>query len=518
MAARPKRKGFFSRLRLPVAKEYVYPSPRTGMFLVGGVGALLVLGLFSANAFLQQGALVSNGPLSSNHASFGGDCQACHTPFQAVTDAKCSVCHEKYGDEVGVHTFASHYLYRSGDFTRVVPQPDEPECFACHSEHVGRDAPITQVADALCLQCHAFGSFNEDHPEFDAVADSLEDPNLKFPHTLHVSEVSDREDLVDLEQACLYCHNADDEGRNFQPISFEQHCDACHLTTSVATPWLPVASGEAAGVLTLESLRAGGRPGSLWTYYTNPGEFQDRAGTVRKTPVYHQDRWVIENLRRLRRLLYPSTGLADLLQASGDVDERDAGKLYAEALATLRGYAEELRASPDRGVQRELAQVEELLAEVERRLRDPYAPLDETKFAVSRAGRDTSLTADEVRAFERVAGQLTQPCRQCHVVENATIVRAKADQRTLTRAEFDHSAHITTTRCLDCHNAIPIRQFHAADAVPPPERDRAEIQNLPSIETCFTCHDDGKAANTCVTCHLFHPDKSQHSNLLLYLE
>lgn len=518
MTAKPKRKGFFSRLRLPVAKEYVYPSSRNGMFLVGGVGALLVLGLFSFNAFVQKGALVSNGPLSSNHASFGGDCQTCHTPFEAVTDDKCSVCHEKYGDELGVHTFESHYLYRSADFTRVVPQPNEPECFACHNEHVGRDAPITEVADALCLQCHDFGSFNTGHPEFEAVADSLEDPNLKFPHTLHVNEVSGREDLVDIEQACLYCHNATDDGTSFQLISFDQHCDTCHLTTSEATPWIPVASGDGVGVLTLESLRSDGRPGSLWTYYTNPGEFQDRGATVRKTPVYHKDRWVIANLQRLRRALYPSTGLADLLQASGDVDDREARALYDEALATLRSYAEELRSSPERTVQRELAQVEDLLAIVERQLRDPYAPLDETKFTISVAERDTSLTDEDVRVYDRVVAELTQPCQQCHYVENATIVRAKADQRTLIRAEFDHGAHITTTRCLECHSAIPIRKFNATDSTPPPEEDHAAIQNLPSIETCFTCHDSGKASNSCVTCHLFHPDKSQHSNLLLYLE
>ena len=513
-----RTKGFFSRMKLPVAKEYVYPSSRNMMFVVGGVGALLVLGLFAFNAVVQQGELVSNGPLSSNHAAFGGDCQTCHTPFSDVSSDKCAVCHEKYGDELGVHTFASHYLYRSGDFTRLVPAAHEPACFGCHTEHVGRDNPITAVADAMCQQCHEVESFDA-HPEFDAVVDSVgEDGGLKFPHTHHVNEVRDREDLADIEQTCLYCHNATEGGTGFQPISFDQHCDTCHLTTSDATPWVTTASADGPGVLTLEALRAQQRPGSLWAYYTNPNEFQNRGGAVRKAPVYHRDPWVLENLRALRQELYPSTGLADLLRASAGVDPRDAHTLYEEALATLEGYAEELRSVPDRRVQRELAEVEEILRVVRQRLRDPYAPLDETRFTVSPAARDTALTAAQVQAYDRVVDQLTEPCQTCHYVEEATIVRVREDQGDLNRAEFDHGAHITTTRCLDCHNAIPIRQHAATETVAPEAEDHAGIRNLPSIETCQTCHDDGKAANTCVTCHLFHPDKSQHANLLRYLE
>jgi hypothetical protein len=514
-----RNKGFFSWLKLPVAKEYVFPSSRNMMFLVGGVGAALVLGLFAFNAAVQDGQLVSNGPLSSNHAAFGGDCQTCHTPFADVSSDKCAVCHEKYGDDLGVHTFASHYLYRSGDFTRLVPNANEPACFGCHTEHVGRDNPITAVADGMCQTCHEIDSFNEGHPDFDAVVDdAAEEGGLKFPHTRHVNAVRDRENLADIEQACLYCHSATDDGTGFQPISFDQHCDTCHLTTSDATPFVTTASAEGPGVLTLEALRAEGRPGSLWTYYTNPNEFQNRGDAVRKTPVYHRDPWILENLRALRQQLYPSTGLADLLRASGDIEPREARELYEEAIATLEGYADELRAVPDRAVQRELADVERLLTVVRQRLRDPYAPLDETKFLVSPAERDTALTRDQVQAYDRVVNQLTQNCQKCHYVEDATIVRVREDQGDFSRAEFNHRAHITTTRCLDCHNAIPIRQHAATETVAAPEDDNAGIRNLPSIETCQSCHDDGKAANTCATCHLFHPDKSQHSNLLQYLE
>ena len=513
------KKGFFSDVRLPVARQYVYPSARTKMLLIGIVGALVIAAVFVFNITAQQGTLISNGPLSSNHAPFGDDCSNCHTPFGDVSVDQCGVCHEKYGDDVGVHTFTSHYLYRSGDFSRVVPDPNEPACFACHTEHVGREAPITQVSDAQCLTCHEYGSFNRNHPEFEFHAEAQPDAaNLKFPHAFHVSEVQDRQEVGDVEQTCLYCHNPDPDGKNFQAIDFDRHCDACHLTTSVSTPFLAVKDGDEPGVLTLETIQARQAPGTRWSYYVNANDFQQRGASVRKRPLDHQDPWVLENLRQLRSTLYPSSGLADLLNASADVEPRQARQLYEEAIATLRDHAEALRAQPERQVQDELEEVEELLLEVEQRLRDPFSPLDETRFAVSAAGQDTALTADQAQAYHAFIDDLTEPCQMCHFVENATLLRAQADQEVFTRAEFDHRAHIIQRRCLDCHTAIPIRELVALDAEPDSTRDYAAIQNIPDIATCQTCHTDTEAANTCTTCHLFHPDKSQHSNLLLYLK
>ena len=515
------KKGFFSDVRLPVAKRYVYPSARARMFIIGGIGALAIAALFIVNITARQGTLISNGPLSSNHAPFGTDCATCHTAFGDVSDGQCAVCHEKYGDEVGVHTFTSHYLYRTGDFSRDVPAPNEPACSACHTEHVGRDAPITQVADAQCLACHDFDSFNRRHPEFEFAAEAQPDAaNLKFSHSHHVLEVKEREEVADVEQTCLYCHNPDPDGKNFQALDFDRHCDACHLTTSTTTPWLNVgdASAETPGVLTLETIQAQQTPGTRWSYFTNPNEFQQRSTSVRKRPLYHEDPWILENLRNLRRVLYPSSGLADLLKASADVEPRDARKLYEEAIATLRDYVEALRAEPEQQVQNELEDIEMLLKYVEQRLRDPYSPLDETRFAISAASLDTALTAEQAEAYHRFIDELTEPCQECHYVENATILRAQVDQEVFTRAEYDHRAHIIQRRCLECHTAIPIRELTALDAAPDSTRDHAGIQNIPTIATCQTCHTDAQAANTCITCHLFHPDKSQHANLLLYLE
>lgn len=514
-----KHKGAFGDVRLPVAKEYVYPGSRNWMFIIGGVGALLIFGVFAFNTAIQKGTLISNGPLSSNHAGFGDQCSTCHNALGDVTNDKCMVCHEKYGDEVGVHTFTSHYLYRSGDFTRVVPSENEAACFTCHNEHVGRDNAITAVTDDQCAVCHEFESFNDGHPEFAFVGDSLSDPgNLKFPHTLHVLQVRARQGVTDAEQTCLYCHTPDTDGKNFQPLSFEKACNACHLTTVISTDWLDTSSGDGLGVATLETIRSSGDPGTLWAYYTNPNEFRSRGPQIQKSPVYHEDRWIMENLRRIRAVLYPNTGLADLLHATSDVPPNEAKVLYEEALATLTEYADNLRNQPDRRVQRELDEIDAMLSLVRQRLRDPYAPLDETQFMVSPSQLNESLTPDQIRGYERLADRLTRPCQKCHYVRDATIVRARAEQDQLVRAEFDHRAHIIQQRCLDCHNQIPIAQAAATNTPADRAADHAAIQNLPSIATCQSCHDEKKAANTCITCHLFHPDKSQHANLLLYLE
>ncbi|TDI69493.1 MAG: hypothetical protein E2O85_05475 [Bacteroidetes bacterium] len=516
-----KRKGFFSDLRLPVVKNYIYPSSRSSLLVIGGIGAALVAVVFVFNLTAQSGSLVSNGPLSSNHASFGGECASCHTAFESVTNDKCSLCHEKFGDEIGAYTYSSHYLYRSGDFTRLVPSPDEVTCFSCHPEHQGSRASIIQVPDAACTQCHEYGSFNSGHPEFAFAAENIEDPaNLNFSHTQHVTEVINQEGLADIERSCLYCHHADQDGKSFQPIEFETACSACHISTSVSTSWLPIRSASRpAGVQTLSAIQTRQGPGTRWADAMNPSEFQQRRDEVRKRPVYHRDPWILENLKRLQDELYPDRNdLAELLRAAAGEDERDARDLYTEALTTLETYADELRSTPGRDVQKALSEIDGLIALVKRRLRDPYRSIDETRFLLGPDDINSDLNASEIAEFESVIDGLTETCQTCHTVQQSAIQRVQKDQRILFRSEFDHRVHIIQRGCLECHSAIPIREHVARDSVAIEAIDYAGIQNLPAIETCQTCHAPAKAVNTCISCHLFHPDKSQHTNMLRYLE
>lgn len=526
-AQRPHdKKGTFGRLRLPVAKTYLEPASRRWLILAGAILAATIVLYAAFDLFLGKARFISNGPLSSSHAAIESDCASCHEVQKAVTPERCSTCHEKHGDRLGVYTWAAHYLYRSNDFQRVVPSPGETGCASCHLEHRGREAELTRVADAACLTCHEAGSFNDGHPPFDFAAEAIPDDDaLTFPHISHVRELMKREALVDVERACLYCHQAESDGKGFQPIAFDQHCDTCHLTTAIRTPTLPIegSRGKDPGVLPFETFRDSGEPGTHWALFTSSREFRERGAEISKSPVYHEDPWILANLRRLRHKIYPDGGLADLLKSSADVPPRELPKLYEEAIATLESYALGLRSSDDPAIQRDLRKIEQQLAKLRRAVRDPYTPLDETKLTLALEGGEAELSAEEKDAIEALVNDLTAVCQQCHRVEKATIVRTSGDLRVLDRAHFDHRAHILERRCLDCHTRIPIEEALAATSAEDVEPfdqafDQAAIQNLPAIEVCQQCHNPRLAANSCTTCHFFHPNKSRRSAMLLYLE
>jgi hypothetical protein len=510
-------KDAFSWIRLPVSRAYIYPPGRRGLFALGAGLALVVGGLFAVDAFAGRATAVAAGGLTDSHALFGRDCSTCHTPFQGAEDLKCGGCHGRPGEGLARYGWARHYLYRSEDYDRSAATSLETGCAACHAEHKGRERSLRAVADARCLTCHELEGGFEDHPEFDFAAEGTPDqPNLVFPHVLHVREVMEEEELDVVEDACLACHVPTDGGRSFEPISFETSCDACHLGDGRTDP-LPVIDGPGPGVYTLDRIRATGGPDALWAFYWDPNEFRSLGPRVAKGPVYHQDPWILFNLRRMRKELYPGTTLADLLRASATLPGAPSAPraLYEEAIATLRRQIEGLAGEPSEDVQEELDRLEGLLDQLESRLDDPLEPLDETRFLVRLADRAPGIESGEidVEAYRAVIGDLTAECTGCHVVDDATISRVQKDQRTLVRAEFDHRAHVLDASCLDCHTAIPVRDYAFSDEDVPAEVDRAEILNLPALESCQSCHSDDGPAARCTTCHVFHPDRGAGAHL-----
>jgi hypothetical protein len=420
----------------------------------------------------------------------------------------------------GIYTLAAHWSVSPEDQRRT-PLPAEVPCAACHLEHRGRRAEIARVTDARCRTCHEFKSFTTGHPEFDFAAGQLPDSDaLTFPHSHHVNELMRRRSLTDVEPACLACHEPRPETvageGGFRPIDFDRHCSGCHLTAADRTPPLPVAAanGSAIGVETLEAVRRRGGPAARWTAELSTAEFLRFGDRVVKTPLRHEDPWVLHNLRLLRRRLYPDAGMADLLTASTGAPSGDAGALYAEAIATLERQAEGLRSRPERELQAELARIEALLAELRHRVESPGARLDDGGFRLA-AAPGAAPDPAEAKAVAALAADLTEPCRRCHLVEDATIVRIEPDQRTLRRAEFDHRPHLLQRRCLDCHDAIPIADYLGKEEPAPKAVDHAAIQDLPRIATCRECHAPRRASESCVTCHVFHPHPGQRLARLL---
>lgn len=516
--SKAKSKGTYGSARLPVARAYVMPARRRRAILIGVTLAALAAGWALFDFLRGDAHFISTGAMSSGHALLENDCGACHGSFESVQNERCETCHEKLGDELGTYSFTAHYIYRSNDFGRVEPSPHEVPCASCHGEHQGRDADLTRVSDAQCQACH-FDAFDHDHPEFAFAANDEPDPaGIAFPHIHHIAELMEQESLDDVERACLYCHNPQPDGRSFAPLDFDRHCDACHLTIGTSTPRLPLQGDDPddLGVLSLSTIQAQGGPGTRWAWFSNPNELQEVGSRIRKAPLHHLDPWILFNLRRLRSKLLPDAGLADLLQTSADVPDHDVKSLYREALATLETQALGLRNQPADEIQAEYETIMALIEKLERQIENPFEPLDETDFLLALDTSESSLSETDRQSINGLVDDLTRPCQQCHEVENATITRVQSDQRTLRRAEFDHRAHILQARCLDCHREIPIETAFADGTEVAEDADRASIQNLPRIASCQQCHSAKKAANGCVTCHVFHPDKDRSHQLLLY--
>ncbi len=519
------RKGVFADVRLAVAKKYIRPLTRKQMVLIGGIGCAIVALYYAVDALARNNTFISSGYVSSNHANFESDCVKCHQPFRGTLDAQCSTCHEKTKDRLGVYTFAAHYLYRSEDGARIQRAKqqharNELQCASCHPEHRGRSAMITEVPDVRCASCH-FSSFTRNHPEFEfARTVAPDDSTLKMTHVKHTKELLKKLNTTNIETACLYCHNADARGKGFMPLDYDKHCGDCHLTTSSETPSLAISDPNdpvTPGVETLEMIQRRRGPGTLWAFYTNPNEFTLSGNRMRKSPVYHRDPWILENLRRLRQVLYGDSSLIDLLNAIPSVKGSPTRQTYLEAIASLEQYVIGLRSRPELEVQAELARIDSLLKVARRRLNEGEMLSDPLPLMTLEA-MNPSLTDAQRQAIDDFALKLTKPCLECHEVQHAAILGVKASQRTLLRAEFDHRAHITQRRCLECHDAIPVAEALAGDTTGIAALDRATTQNLPRKENCLQCHSPTEASSTCVTCHFMHPNKENRASLQLFVE
>ena len=521
-----KGSGTFGDAALPVAARYVHPRGRNRAVWIGIALGALAGAVLAADLRFGSGGLVSAGALSSAHAVLETRCAECHAPFEGVAAATCSGCHERHGDVLGAYTFNAHYVYASRDRTRAYGRENEVACAGCHVEHRGRQADLlAAVSDARCASCHEIGGFYDDHPEFAfAAGDGREDAALTFGHIRHVELVLDDRDGENVEAACLACHEPSADARAFLPIRFDAACGDCHLTAGEESAELPIQPARAPlvreagdgvdltlGVETLEMVRARIGPGEQWARRMSEAHFDVDGGVVVKTDVVHADPWVLHNLRRLRRAIYPSGGLADLLVTSADVEPADELELYDEALATLRSYADGLRGRDEDWVQAALFEFDRVTGALERRVADPVTTLNDSRFRLS--ARDPRLSDAQVNEIERFAAEVAQPCVGCHTIERATIRRVR-QQHVLRRARFDHGTHVIQRGCLDCHSRIPFDEYLGADEAIDPALDNAAIRNIPTVATCRQCHRPDAVSDRCLVCHSFHPDRDARIRLL----
>lgn len=529
-----RKKGTFSSAELSVSKKYIYPPGRKMMIFGGLAVSILLIGYFVADQIFFANSFISRGDLTSNHADFASDCTACHDPNNAVTDEKCQSCHEKFGDKLGIHSFETHYMYMEPDQSRISAasvknKENEQTCYSCHPEHKGRLARITVVPDNKCLDCHDYGSFNSGHPEFQFARENIPDDSaIAFTHIRHTDFISkylvEMGEKANLESTCLFCHVPQSNGLNFEPIDFDDNCSQCHLSAATETASYNVSTNndDKPGVLTIDMIRRRVKPGTRWAYYTNPNEFKFVAGgkKVKKSPVYHKDPWILENLKEIRSILYPNLGIDGLLLTAENPQDIDKRKKQEKAIEILEGYVEQLQGRPEQEVQTDLKTIDSLLRVARKQLNS----MSDVSFAnsVTEPTLNPNLTPAQVKAYEKLADKLTtvskKLCQECHILSGASLISYDGDQKILKRAKFDHRAHILEKQCLDCHTEIPITQEMSNGQVVEASRDVSKIQNIPGIDNCMECHTPSKASNNCVSCHNFHPIKNNRGNLKLYVD
>ncbi len=526
-------KGVFTSIGLPVSSTYQRLASRNALWLYGSLVMAVTIAWLSYDFFVGSGTLTSAGALSSNHATMTKDCGKCHESGAGVVSEKCSVCHEKSNTRIDAHSFAAHYQYVSGDESRISPVSNKykskgSECVACHTEHNGQDANITKAPDNRCASCHAIGAFETDHPEFDFITKNLtDDSTLLFTHNRHTGfvlrafEKSGRRAIV--EDACLQCHVSESSGKGFLDINFEKQCSSCHLSGADKTKLLPVASAsDAAGVESWQTTKDKLGPIAAWTRLINPTDLVSRAGgkKISKTSVVHADPWIMHNLESLRRKLFVNTQVFDLIGVSGPVTKQQARPLLRKAIARLKAKVTRLRSRPEESVQEDIKKLDSLISD-----------LDVLSYSLSSSQIRSLLDSDSLKerqglnagtraAIEEMSLNLTMGsnglCLTCHYVEKSAIMRVQKNQKSLLRSRFDHRAHILNRSCTDCHNVIPMTTPRTrADSVLVLQVDASKTFNLPGIANCIKCHNPSAASASCITCHDFHPDKSQRSNLTL---
>ncbi|HEX3798980.1 MAG TPA: hypothetical protein VH413_09790 [Verrucomicrobiae bacterium] len=241
--------------------------------------------------------------MHSGEAATDSSCAACHVSARAKSAGWVVTALESNPGPLHRHTLA---LMTVSDMTSIDENCErchtghtfhEPNvvqdhsCSACHREHMGSGL-MKAPADSNCEICHGnasimeasaakgatlspalfnfrpdngrnvfhaprpkegytkvIHSFATDHPEFQIIADRLQDPDsLKFNHQKHLT--SPTIPLVNGHKLeCVDCHKLDSAGHYRQSITFEQNCRQCHsLQFDTHNPDLAVPHGDSAFV------------------------------------------------------------------------------------------------------------------------------------------------------------------------------------------------------------------------------------------------------------------------------
>jgi hypothetical protein len=175
----------------------------------GRIAFLCMLGLacLSLLAPSRSGAvtletLVMPGKVSNAHAKLEKTCGNCHDRTNQVTQSSlCVACHKDVAED----------LKSRVNFHGRMANAGSGECRACHTEHKGRDADITQLNKAQFDHSQTQFALQGAHASLDCAS-------------CHKSKEAWRK----ATPTCVGCHKADDVHKG----QFSQSCGECHGANS----------------------------------------------------------------------------------------------------------------------------------------------------------------------------------------------------------------------------------------------------------------------------------------------
>ena len=224
------------------------------------VGFLLII--FTSSYSTQ---FIDPGELTFQHSRVGS-CAGCHSSYELgilgwphaaftsvpeVEDSKrCMNCHA-----MGENAFDPHGLSkplmakmttRAEKSTEVsipwavkligaaVPHRSEGgdplPCMACHQEHRGQTAELTETSNERCTACHTaqFLSFSDGHPRFSRFPFKRR-TRIAFDHEGHFLTHFKEEDFKEkAPSGCFGCHTPDVRGSTMIVKGFDAACADCH--------------------------------------------------------------------------------------------------------------------------------------------------------------------------------------------------------------------------------------------------------------------------------------------------
>ena len=235
--------------------------------------ALLVFGVLAVGlaASADRQSLMP-GPLSAAHGSLS-NCQDCHSgvgegkfgwlhrviaPSDPHADSKsCMSCHKITRDALNPHGVDDRTLKQRTETLAKLVKPDDTTllanarhylftaesatsngvfCATCHTEHDGRRADMTKVADSRCQACHViqFDDFENGHLDYRNYPFRRR-TRIQFDHDQHFKTnfpeaVSRKRNTGKVPGRCVDCHEPSADRLHMAVKPFSQTCGSCHLS------------------------------------------------------------------------------------------------------------------------------------------------------------------------------------------------------------------------------------------------------------------------------------------------